>query len=167
MQIAGLLLNAIFLDDHDRDALNLARLNRVAADLPLNNRHGLRTIDLVFVRPSQDIGRLAADVETKIRDAVRAGRLDKAPGDILPDAALTAGIISRDEYEQVRHADRVRDESSRSTRFERTSTLRWHFEERSVSGRPRKRLPAKRGQFPGGLPSRPGIDRHDRTIPDS
>jgi acyl-CoA dehydrogenase len=49
-------------------------------------------------------------VETKIRDAVRAGRLDKAPGDILLEAALAAGIVSRDEYEQVLHADKVRDE---------------------------------------------------------
>ena len=49
-------------------------------------------------------------VETKIRDAVRAGRLDKAPGDVLLDAALKAGIVSRDEYEQVLQADRVRDE---------------------------------------------------------
>lgn len=66
MQIAGQLLNAIFLDDHDRDALNLARLNRVAADLPPDNRHGLRTIDLVFIRPSQDIGRLATEYEVRL-----------------------------------------------------------------------------------------------------
>jgi len=49
-------------------------------------------------------------VETKIRDAVRAGRLDKAPGDILLQAALDAGLISRQEFEQVVRADRVRDE---------------------------------------------------------
>ena len=49
-------------------------------------------------------------VETKIRDAVRAGRLDKAPGDILLEEALHAGIVSREEYDQVLQADRVRDE---------------------------------------------------------
>jgi acyl-CoA dehydrogenase len=49
-------------------------------------------------------------VETKIRDAVRAGQLDKAPGDVLLSAALTAGIVSRVEYDQVVRADRVRDE---------------------------------------------------------
>jgi acyl-CoA dehydrogenase len=49
-------------------------------------------------------------VETKIRDAVRTGVLDKAPGDILLDAALAAGVIVPAEYEQVRRADTVRDE---------------------------------------------------------
>ena len=49
-------------------------------------------------------------VETKIRDAVRAGQLDKAPGDVLLSAALTAGIVSREEYDQMLRADRVRDE---------------------------------------------------------
>ena len=49
-------------------------------------------------------------VETKIRDAVRTGQLDKAPGDILLEAALGAGIISREEYEQVITAEQVRDE---------------------------------------------------------
>ena len=52
----------------------------------------------------------AHKVETKIRDAVRAGQLDKAPGDVLLAAALKAGIVSREEYEQVLQADRVRDE---------------------------------------------------------
>ena len=49
-------------------------------------------------------------VETKIRDAVRAGKLDKAPGDVLLEAALAAGIVSREEHDQVLQASRVRDE---------------------------------------------------------
>ena len=49
-------------------------------------------------------------VETKIRDAVRAGKLDKAPGDVLLEAALAAHVISREEHDQVIQADRVRDE---------------------------------------------------------
>ncbi len=65
-QIAGQLLNAIFLDDHDRDALNLARLNLLLEELPAERHRGLRVIDLVFIRPSQDIGRLAADYESRL-----------------------------------------------------------------------------------------------------
>ena len=65
-QIAGQLLSAIFLDDHDRDALNLARINRLLADLPPEKRRGLRLVDLVFIRPSQDIGRLAVDFEVRL-----------------------------------------------------------------------------------------------------
>ena len=46
--------------------LNLARLNVLLADLPEEQRRGLRVIDLVFIRPSQDIGRLAADFEVRL-----------------------------------------------------------------------------------------------------
>ncbi|MDA1185902.1 MAG: patatin-like phospholipase family protein [Acidobacteria bacterium] len=66
MQIAGQLLNAIFLDDHDRDALNLTRINHLLANSPPERRHGLRTVDLVLMRPSQDIGRLAGDYEARL-----------------------------------------------------------------------------------------------------
>jgi len=75
----------------------------------------------IYVPPPDELGlgRLEAAlkeavaahaVETRIRDAVRAGRLDKAPGDMLLDAALAAGVISRADYEQVQRADAVRDE---------------------------------------------------------
>ena len=75
----------------------------------------------IYVPSSEEpgLGRLEAalkeavaahQVETRIRDAVRAGRLDKAPGDILLDAALAAGVITQPEHEQVRRADAVRDE---------------------------------------------------------
>ena len=74
----------------------------------------------IYVPPSTDpgLGELEAAlreavaahrVETKIRDAVRAGRLDKAPGDVLLEAALASGIISREEHDQVLQANQVRD----------------------------------------------------------
>jgi NTE family protein len=66
MQIAGQLLNAIFLDDHDRDALNLMRINDLLADLPPEKRRGLRVVDLVLMRPSQDIGQLAGNYEIRL-----------------------------------------------------------------------------------------------------
>jgi acyl-CoA dehydrogenase len=78
------------------------------------------TADIYLPPPDEPgLGRLEAalreavgarSVETKIRDAVRAGRLDKAPGDILLEAGLASGIITREEYEQVRQAQAVRDE---------------------------------------------------------
>lgn len=66
MQIAGQLLNAIFLDDHDRDALNLTRINQLLANLPPEKRQGLQPVNLVLMRPSQDIGRLAGDYEVRL-----------------------------------------------------------------------------------------------------
>jgi NTE family protein len=70
-QIAGQLLRAIFLDDHDRDALTLTRLNQLLADLAAGQRRGLRVIDLAFIRPSRDIGRLARDFEPRLPFAFR------------------------------------------------------------------------------------------------
>jgi len=52
----------------------------------------------------------ALRVETKIRDAVRAGRLDKAPGDEMLDLAVAAGVITEEDKALVREADEVRDE---------------------------------------------------------
>ncbi len=52
----------------------------------------------------------ALQVETRIRDAVRAGRLDKAPGDELLDPAVAAGVIGEDDRARVQEADEVRDE---------------------------------------------------------
>ena len=66
IQIANQLLNAIFLDDHDRDAMNLVVLNRLLEELPPERRHGLRVLDLVFIRPSEDIGQLAAKYEVRL-----------------------------------------------------------------------------------------------------
>jgi NTE family protein len=70
-QIGGQLLNAIFLDDLDRDALNLVRLNLLLEDLPEEKRRGLRVIDLVFIRPSQDIGRMAGEYEARLPRLLR------------------------------------------------------------------------------------------------
>ncbi|MFQ6046467.1 MAG: acyl-CoA dehydrogenase [Gemmatimonadales bacterium] len=52
----------------------------------------------------------ALKVETKIRDAVRAGKLDRAPGEILLHQAAAVGIITEDERQRVLEADDVRDE---------------------------------------------------------
>ena len=41
---------------------------------------------------------------------MRAGRLDKAPGDILLDRAVAEGIITLDEHQQVLDADELRNE---------------------------------------------------------
>jgi NTE family protein len=87
-QIAGQLLNAIFLDDHDRDALHLAQLNLLLEDLPEEKRRGLRVIDLVFIRPSQDIGRLAAEFEPRLPGPLRhmlggIGTLETSNPDLL------------------------------------------------------------------------------------
>ena len=66
MQIAGQLLNAVFLDDLDRDARELERINRLLRDVAPEKRRGLRPIELLVIRPSVDISRLAAEYEPRL-----------------------------------------------------------------------------------------------------
>ena len=51
----------------------------------------------------------AIPVETKLRDAVRAGRLERAPKDQLDELGLAAGVITQAEYDTLADAQAARD----------------------------------------------------------
>ncbi len=70
-QVAGVLLNAVFLDLVDQDALRLERRNRLIANLPAGEREGLRPIDLVVQRPVRDLGAVANEFEMELPAALR------------------------------------------------------------------------------------------------
>ncbi len=70
-QIAGNLLNAIFLDVLDQDVQRLQRLNRLLRKLPPEERDGLRPVDIVVMRPSQDLGKLSAQFEPRLPGSFR------------------------------------------------------------------------------------------------
>ena len=70
-QVAGVLMNAIFLDQLDQDALRLQRFNRMLGELPISRWDGMRPVDLIVLRPSTDLGRLAADFENRLPRAFR------------------------------------------------------------------------------------------------
>ena len=63
-QIAGSLLNAIFLDMFDGDALRLDRINSLLG--AETSRNGVHRIELLLLRPSRDLGRLANDYEPRL-----------------------------------------------------------------------------------------------------
>jgi len=65
-QIAGHLMNAIFLDMLDQDAAHLERINRLIQCVPEDKRGGLRPVDLFVVRPSRDLGRLSGEYEAQL-----------------------------------------------------------------------------------------------------
>ncbi|HWV56872.1 MAG TPA: patatin-like phospholipase family protein [Longimicrobiales bacterium] len=65
-QVIGVLMNAIFLDLIDQDAYRLERLNGLIDRLPEDQRMGMRHIDLLVVRPSRDLGRLARAFEPRL-----------------------------------------------------------------------------------------------------
>lgn len=70
-QVAGVLLNAVFLDLLDGDALRLQRINELVAKLPPDQRGGMRHVDLLILRPSLDLGLLASEYEIDLPRAFR------------------------------------------------------------------------------------------------
>jgi hypothetical protein len=65
-QILGQLMDAIFLDVMDEDAVRMEHANAFLRDLPPEQRHGYRIVDFAVIRPSQDLGKLAADYEPQL-----------------------------------------------------------------------------------------------------
>src|SRR5690606_41930905 len=70
-QVLGLLLNAVFLDLIDQDAVRLERLNLLLDKLPPEEREGMRPVRFLKVRPSQDLATLAAKFEPQLPRADR------------------------------------------------------------------------------------------------
>ncbi len=94
---------------------------RVARDI-LEDREARKTLTRdVYIPPADQPGLGALEaaldkavgalpIETKLRDAVRAGKLDRAPGHMLDDLGLAAGVISQDEYDRLNEARDARNE---------------------------------------------------------
>ena len=71
-QIAGVLMNAVFLDLLDQDAHRLRRINALLENIPPGeDRMGMRPIRLVTMRPSVDLGKLANKYEPELPKAFR------------------------------------------------------------------------------------------------
>jgi NTE family protein len=65
-QVAGQLMNAVFLDLLDQDTWRVEQTNRLLRHLPPAARGDLRVVDIFHLRPSLDLGRLAADFEVEL-----------------------------------------------------------------------------------------------------
>ena len=70
-QVAGVLMNSIFLDLLDQDALRLERMNRLLARVEPSERIGMKPVKLLTIRPSRDLGKLANEYEPKLPRAFR------------------------------------------------------------------------------------------------
>ena len=115
-QVAGVLLNAIFLDLLDADALRLQQLNSLVARLPPKAAGGMRHIDLVVLRPSRDLGRLAnefeADLPRGFRFLVRGlGSRQTSSNDMLSllmfQPEYIARLIELGEADAAAHAEEI------------------------------------------------------------
>ena len=72
VQVIGNLMDAIFLDVIDQDARRLERLNTLLRKVPEEEREGMKEIDLLVLRPSVNLGRLAGEYETEIPGSLRS-----------------------------------------------------------------------------------------------
>ena len=95
-----MLLNAIFLDLLDADALRLEQLNALIDRLPRGARDGLRPVELLVLRPSIDLGRLAnefeADLPRTFRFLVRGlGSRETRSNDMLSLLMFQPDYIAR------------------------------------------------------------------------
>ena len=120
-QVAGVLYNAIFLDQLDSDAVEMLRLNRLLARLPEAERDGLRPIDLLMLRPSIDLGQLAnayeADLPRPLRFLTRGlGTRETKSNDLL------SLVMFQNDY--VRHLIELGEGDATA----RIDDIRWFLE---------------------------------------
>jgi NTE family protein len=103
-EIAGVLLNAVFLDALDNDVDLLERINRTLAAIPDEERHKhpdlLRRIPCLALRPTQDLGCLASDQYEKfpamLRHLLRGiGAKGESGWDLLSYLAFLPGYVGK------------------------------------------------------------------------
>lgn len=70
-QILGVLMQSVFLDTLDQDARRLQRLNRFMEQVPEEHRSGMRPVDLIVIRPSMDLSKLAGQFEDRLPKGFR------------------------------------------------------------------------------------------------
>ncbi len=101
-RIIGLLFNSVFLDTLDWDAARLRRINGLLAKIPEPGRDatGLRHVDLLVLRPSRDLGRLATEYQGRLPSTLRffvrgLGSPDQRSADFLSYLLFESAYISR------------------------------------------------------------------------
>ena len=69
--VLSVLLDSVFLDMLDSDAAELRRMNRLIAAHPRSQELGLRRVDALVIRPSQDLSVIATEFENELPRALR------------------------------------------------------------------------------------------------
>src|SRR6185436_6019697 len=65
------LLDAVFLDVLDEDVRRLQGMNKVILKLPPEERGDYRPVEILVIRPSADLGKLAVKYEPRLPDTFR------------------------------------------------------------------------------------------------
>lgn len=99
-QVLGSLYSAIFLDMLDSDAHALERVNELLRMLPPDAPTDLRPVELLVLRPSQDLGKLADEFEAQLPSAFRfltrrLGTKQARSQDLISTVMFQADYITR------------------------------------------------------------------------
>jgi NTE family protein len=97
-QVAGALMNSVFLDLLDQDAWRVEVMNELLRRLPEEARHPYRIVRLLTLRPSRDLGRLAGEYEVRLPRGFRflirgLGTRETRSPDILSFLLFEPGYI--------------------------------------------------------------------------
>jgi NTE family protein len=69
--VLGMLIDAVFVDMLDADALAMRQLNQLIVEHPRGPERGQRPVDVLVIRPSEDLGTLAREFEAELPRALR------------------------------------------------------------------------------------------------
>jgi NTE family protein len=69
--VLGMLIDAVFVDMLDADAMAMRQLSQLIADHPRGVGCGQRPVDVMVMRPSEDLGVLAREFEKELPRALR------------------------------------------------------------------------------------------------
>ncbi len=99
-QVLGMLMNAVFLDIIDQDAVRLQHLNDLVRGMPPERRAGLHEIELLTLRPSRDVGRLVNEYEPQLPRSFRfltrgLGTRETRSNDVLSLIMFQGDYLSR------------------------------------------------------------------------
>ena len=99
-QVAGVLYNAIFLDQLDGDALQMQMVNHLIGKLPPDQRGDFRRIEFFMLRPSIDLGLLANEYEPQLPRGFRfltrgLGTRETRSNDMLSLMMFQADYVNR------------------------------------------------------------------------
>jgi len=100
-QVLGTVLNSLFLDVVEQDALHLDRLNNLIRQLPSEQRGLVRPVELLALKPSKDLGRLAASYEHRLPSAFRFLTRGLGTRDTLSPDLLSLLMFQPDYLEEL------------------------------------------------------------------
>lgn len=100
-QILGQLVNAIFLDILDQDAARLERMTGLIEKIPPEERGDYRPLEVVVLRPSEDLGRLSAQFEAKLPKMFRTFTRSFGTKDTKSPDFLSLLMFQRDYIDRL------------------------------------------------------------------